>query len=373
MVGELMGDYGTRFFIAVFGVGLGLLCLVGVLLILRRRSGPAPFLRGGKNRQPRLQVLDAAAVDARRRIVLVRRDNVEHLVMIGGPTDIVIESGIQGAVHGLSAQAPAPDLAVLGTAPPEPRLQAPARQQQLAAPQPDRDAPAAVIAAAPRPDSLAQEQRRAEPAPATDQRPQPILQQPAQPATTAERAPKEPPLQELLPTEKAEPRGAQTAGELPPAGAQAVAASAPAPIVETAQARPVAPTVAPPTTTGSEIGAAAEALDAARRRVFQPALDRTPVANPAPAASARPAETAPAQPQKPRSLGSEFDRILEEEMASNLANADVEPAIRAPSASLPKRDPAAPRVTGATPEPSLQNEIARIFGEMSVTRDDRQP
>jgi hypothetical protein len=36
-----------------------------------------------------------------------------------------------------------------------------------------------------------------------------------------------------------------------------------------------------------------------------------------------------------------------------------------------RRDPVNPRVTGATPEPSLQTEIARIFGEMSVTRDDR--
>ena len=26
-------------------------------------------------------------------------------------------------------------------------------------------------------------------------------------------------------------------------------------------------------------------------------------------------------------------------------------------------------VTGASPEPSLQQEVARIFGEMSVTRD----
>jgi len=33
-------------------------------------------------------------VDARRRLVLIKRDNVEHLLMIGGPTDIVVESGI---------------------------------------------------------------------------------------------------------------------------------------------------------------------------------------------------------------------------------------------------------------------------------------
>jgi hypothetical protein len=39
-------------------------------------------------------VIDAAAVDGRRRLVLIRRDNVEHLLMIGGPTDVVVELNI---------------------------------------------------------------------------------------------------------------------------------------------------------------------------------------------------------------------------------------------------------------------------------------
>jgi flagellar protein FliO/FliZ len=47
---------------------------------------------GGGRRSPRLAVIDYANVDRRRRLILVRRDNVEHLVMIGGPTDIVVES-----------------------------------------------------------------------------------------------------------------------------------------------------------------------------------------------------------------------------------------------------------------------------------------
>ena len=49
---------------------------------------------------PRLAVIDAAAVDGRRRLVLVRRDNVEHLLMIGGPTDIVVEPNIVRAMPG---------------------------------------------------------------------------------------------------------------------------------------------------------------------------------------------------------------------------------------------------------------------------------
>jgi hypothetical protein len=363
MVEELMGDYGTRFFIAVFGVGLGLLCLVGVLLLMRRRSGPSPFLRGGKNRQPRLQVLDAAAVDARRRIVLVRRDNVEHLVMIGGPTDIVIESGIQGASHAVSLQ-PAPSETERLAAPvEEPRLQAPARQAQLTAPLPAREALGVVTpepAAAP----------VSTPASTPDMR----RPDPAAPAQVKSQA-------TVPATERPAPMVAAVNAAQPERPAAQPQPAAPIPVgapVETAEARPVAAPALSSGIAGSEIGAAADALDAARRRVFQPALDRTPAAPPAQAPAAeplasKPAST-PASSPKARPLGSDFDRILEEEMANNLASVDPEPAMPRPAgASLPRRDPAAPRVTGATPEPSLQNEIARIFGEMSVTRDERQP
>lgn len=48
--------------------------------------GPRPI--------PRLAVVDHANVDGRRRLVLVRRDNIEHLIMTGGPVDVVIETGI---------------------------------------------------------------------------------------------------------------------------------------------------------------------------------------------------------------------------------------------------------------------------------------
>jgi flagellar protein FliO/FliZ len=46
---------------------------------------------------PRLGVSEQAAVDSRRRLVLVRRDDVEHLIMTGGPVDVVIETNIAAA------------------------------------------------------------------------------------------------------------------------------------------------------------------------------------------------------------------------------------------------------------------------------------
>jgi hypothetical protein len=38
--------------------------------------------------------MEHAYVDRQRRLVLIRRDDVEHLIMTGGPVDVVIETGI---------------------------------------------------------------------------------------------------------------------------------------------------------------------------------------------------------------------------------------------------------------------------------------
>lgn len=48
----------------------------------------------GPKPEKRLEVVDQANVDGRRRLVLLRRDDVEHLIMTGGPVDVVIETGI---------------------------------------------------------------------------------------------------------------------------------------------------------------------------------------------------------------------------------------------------------------------------------------
>src|SRR5258707_11805083 len=77
------------------------LALIGVAAWLVRRFATTRLgANTQRGRMPRLAVIDAAAVDGRRRLVLVRRDNVEHLLMIGGPTDIVVEPNIVRASSG---------------------------------------------------------------------------------------------------------------------------------------------------------------------------------------------------------------------------------------------------------------------------------
>src|SRR4029078_4116083 len=80
----------ARFFIAFLVV----LALIGVTAWLVRRFGANRLGSTARGRQPRLAVIDAATVDGRRRLVLIRRDNIEHLLMIGGPTDLVVEPNI---------------------------------------------------------------------------------------------------------------------------------------------------------------------------------------------------------------------------------------------------------------------------------------
>lgn len=80
----------AKFFIA-FAVVLALIALTAWLI---RRFGANRLSGASRGRQPRLAVIDAASVDGRRRLVLIRRDNIEHLMMIGGPNDLIIEPNI---------------------------------------------------------------------------------------------------------------------------------------------------------------------------------------------------------------------------------------------------------------------------------------
>jgi len=108
------------FFEQIFGTELGLparavvalvlvLALIALTVWLMRRFGDGGVVTaaGGRGRQQRLAVLDSAPVDARRRLVLIRRDNVEHLILIGGPTDILVEPNIVRAQPASSGARPA--------------------------------------------------------------------------------------------------------------------------------------------------------------------------------------------------------------------------------------------------------------------------
>lgn len=88
---------GPEFATALTWTIFALIALLVLLVVIRIVRGLTfgTFIAGGRNRKARLAVLDATAVDSQRRLVLVRRDDVEHLILIGGPTDVVVEQGIK--------------------------------------------------------------------------------------------------------------------------------------------------------------------------------------------------------------------------------------------------------------------------------------
>jgi flagellar protein FliO/FliZ len=106
----------------LFGEGpLKIIVIVIVVLVLlalafwlvRRFGGGRLGSGAARGRQPRLAVIDQANVDGRRRLVLIRRDNIEHLLIIGGPSDVVVEQNIVRAAtaprEGAAVRPPAAD------------------------------------------------------------------------------------------------------------------------------------------------------------------------------------------------------------------------------------------------------------------------
>ncbi|MEQ8167162.1 hypothetical protein [Pelagibacterium sp.] len=49
----------------------------------------------GRGRNRRLMVIDSIAIDNKRQAVIIRRDETEHLIVIGGPNDLVVEGGFE--------------------------------------------------------------------------------------------------------------------------------------------------------------------------------------------------------------------------------------------------------------------------------------
>ncbi len=135
----------VRFFIT-FAV---VLALIGVIASLTRRLPSARKGNASGGRQPqrpelrRLEVIDVATVDRFRQVVLIRRDNIEHLLLIGGPVDVVIEQNIDANNAREPALATIPEGAVPSLAPSIEEAAAlpllPSTERSLALPQTDQN------------------------------------------------------------------------------------------------------------------------------------------------------------------------------------------------------------------------------------------
>jgi flagellar protein FliO/FliZ len=83
-------DLYTRFVLALVAV-IALIALAGWAA---KRFGLAGRIAAPGGRR-RLAVIETAPIDGKRRLVLLRRDDTEHLVLVGGEATLLIESGIK--------------------------------------------------------------------------------------------------------------------------------------------------------------------------------------------------------------------------------------------------------------------------------------
>ena len=97
---------------------LFVLALIGLFAWAARRFGLSGRLGPVAGRTRRLHVVEVAPLDAKTRLVLLRRDDVEHLVMLCPSAGVVIESGIRAAA-GFAEQLARSDEGA-GTAPTRP-------------------------------------------------------------------------------------------------------------------------------------------------------------------------------------------------------------------------------------------------------------
>ena len=70
-------------------VVLGLIAGAGALVRRYGAQGGLALRKGGKRR---LSVVESLPIDNRRRLLLVRKDQAEHLVLVGGANDLHLES-----------------------------------------------------------------------------------------------------------------------------------------------------------------------------------------------------------------------------------------------------------------------------------------
>ncbi|MDH3241506.1 MAG: flagellar biosynthetic protein FliO [Alphaproteobacteria bacterium] len=70
------------------------LALIGLLAWAYRRFALGQKLPMVPRRSGRLDIVEFRNIDAKRRLVLIRRDEIEHLILLGPNSETVIEAGI---------------------------------------------------------------------------------------------------------------------------------------------------------------------------------------------------------------------------------------------------------------------------------------
>ena len=74
---------------------LALLFVLSLIMMISwavKRFGLEGRLKGGHQGPPRLAIVERLVIDPKRRLVLIRKDDQEHLLLLGATHDLLIES-----------------------------------------------------------------------------------------------------------------------------------------------------------------------------------------------------------------------------------------------------------------------------------------
>lgn len=132
----LFGGSGNSLVTVFFALAAVIVAIVLLLWLLKLLFNASGNVTRGRNR--RLAVMDTLALDPKRQLLIVRRDNVEHLILVGGTQDLVIESGIavEEAPAAQPTRRPIPMVAARKPTPPKTTPVAPVVPAQSAVPAP---------------------------------------------------------------------------------------------------------------------------------------------------------------------------------------------------------------------------------------------
>ncbi|WP_040325460.1 flagellar biosynthetic protein FliO [Aurantimonas manganoxydans] len=89
LVGEGLAPIVWVAIVAVIVCGLAM-----AMIVLAKKAFGGRIGTQFKGRAPRLAVMDVTRIDEKRKLVLVRRDEIEHLILIGGQNDVLLEGNI---------------------------------------------------------------------------------------------------------------------------------------------------------------------------------------------------------------------------------------------------------------------------------------
>ncbi|WP_188052226.1 flagellar biosynthetic protein FliO [Aureimonas fodinaquatilis] len=354
-----LGGAGIASAVAVI-LAIAAILIIGYFIyaLFRSLTGSGRLHRG-RNAQPRVAVLDMTPVDQKRQLVLIRRDEVEHLVLIGGLNDVLIESGIVRQPAGRRID---PAFANESSAAPKR-----AEPEPVAMPR----APAAQVrkpAAAPAPAPVA-----VPVAPVAQEVPEPRLETPAEPTLTVPQAapqvqpprPVQPPRSmatPTLPTARPAPQAPESSGTMQLRGTTGIpqqAAPAAAEPAEFAKSESTEPTPAPQPL---QVRSFASNVQIPRQ---QPLTAK-------PAATA-PAVTPPAPSGNAGASKNDIESFLTAELNTRSAAKSAQATTPAPAATAQpeKPEPEAARKE-ATKMPTLEDEMDALLRDFTLESPERR-